>query len=158
MFVPLVVPALPLLRQAFGGESRRATTDQQARLRIFPTAARSGPDATMSDKQKILLIDDDALVAQLVSMLVATFRGESFAVEHVSDYAGGLEHLMSGRYALCLLDYRLGDGDGLQMLREAKGRKCPTPIILLTGDTREETDLAAMEGGAADFIVKSELK
>ena len=112
----------------------------------------------MSDKQKILLIDDDALVAQLVSMLVATFRGESFAVEHVSDYAGGLEHLMSGRYALCLLDYRLGDGDGLQMLREAKGRKCPTPIILLTGDTREETDLAAMEGGAADFIVKSELK
>ena len=65
---------------------------------------------------------------------------------------------MSGQYALCLLDYRLGDGDGLQMLREAKGRKCPTPIILLTGDTREETDLAAMEGGAADFIVKSELK
>jgi len=108
--------------------------------------------------KKLLLIDDDPLVAQLIGMLVEKFRGESFALEHAADYAGGLQRLLTGAYALCLLDYRLGSGDGLELLREAKARRCPTPIILLTGDTREETDLAAMEGGAADFIVKQDLK
>ena len=112
----------------------------------------------MNDSKTLLLIDDDPLVAQLVGMLVEKFRGEPFALEHVADYAGGLEQLLTGAYALCLLDYRLGDGDGLGLLREAKARHCPTPVILLTGDTREETDLAAMENGAADFIIKRDLK
>ena len=112
----------------------------------------------MNSTQKILLIDDDTLVAQLVGMLVAAFRGNAYTLEHAADYAGGLQRLMSGSYALCLLDYRLHSGDGLQLLREAKAQNCPTPIILLTADGREETDEAAMAAGAADFINKSELK
>ena len=112
----------------------------------------------MNNPRKILLIDDDPLVAQLIGMLVEKFQGEPFMVDHAADYAGGLQRLLGGTYALCLLDYRLGTGDGLELLREAKAKECPTPIILLTGDTHEETDLAAMEGGAADFIVKRDLK
>lgn len=112
----------------------------------------------MTPAKKLLLIDDDPLVAQLIGMLVEKFRGDPFTVEHAADYAGGLQRLLSGAYALCLLDYRLGTSDGLELLREAKARQCPTPIILLTGDTREETDLAAMESGAADFIIKRDLK
>jgi DNA-binding response OmpR family regulator len=108
--------------------------------------------------QKLLLIDDDPLVTQLIGMLVEKFTGEGYALEHATDYAGGLQKLLTGSYALCLLDYRLGTGDGLELLREAKAKHCPTPVILLTGDTREETDLAAMEGGAADFIIKRDLK
>ena len=111
----------------------------------------------MNSPKKILLIDDDPLVAQLMTMLVEKFS-EPYALEHAADYAGGLQKLLTGSYALCLLDYRLGDGDGLQLLREAKAKLCPTPVILLTGDTREETDLAAMESGAADFIIKRDLK
>jgi two-component system, cell cycle response regulator len=112
----------------------------------------------MEAAQKILLIDDDPLVAQLIGMLVGGFRGTPYTVDHSADYAGGLQRLLTGSYALCLLDYRLGDSDGLELLRNAKARECPTPIILLTGDTREEIDLAAMEGGAADFICKSDFK
>jgi DNA-binding response OmpR family regulator len=112
----------------------------------------------MNSPLKILLIDDDPLAAQLVGMIVASFHENSYALDHVPDYASGLQRLLDGSYALCLLDYRLGDGDGLQLLGEAKAQDCPTPIILLTGDEREETDLAAMEGGASDFIVKSDLK
>ena len=112
----------------------------------------------MSDSRTLLLIDDDPLVAQLMGMLVEKFSGEPFALEHASDYASGLQRLLTGTFALCLLDYRLGTGDGLELLREAKAKQCPTPVILLTGDTREETDLAAMESGAADFIIKRDLK
>jgi DNA-binding response OmpR family regulator len=112
----------------------------------------------MESPSKLLLIDDDSLVGQLVTMLVAAFKQTSFTVEHARDYTSGLQKLLGGGYALCLLDYRLGEGDGLQLLREAKAQKCATPIILLTGDTSEETDLAAMESGAADFIIKGDLK
>ena len=112
----------------------------------------------MNSTPKILLIDDDPLIAQLVGMIVAVFQEDAYTLEHVPDYAGGLKRLLSGNYALCLLDYHLGEGDGLELLREAKSQHCPTPIILLTGDSREETDLAAMEGGAADFINKRDLK
>jgi DNA-binding response OmpR family regulator len=108
--------------------------------------------------KKILLIDDDPLVAQFVGMLVTAFKGESYELEHAPDYTGGLERLLSGNYAVCLLDYRLGTNDGLELLREAKAQGCRAPIILLTGDSREETDEAAMESGASDFIVKSDLK
>lgn len=112
----------------------------------------------MEPANKILLIDDDPLVAQLIGMLVGTFRGTPYSLDHSPDYAGGLQRLLSGSYALCLLDYRLGDGDGLELLRHAKAQECPTPIILLTGDTREEIDMAAMESGAADYVCKSDFK
>ncbi|MEX2045060.1 MAG: response regulator [Opitutus sp.] len=112
----------------------------------------------MEPAQKILLIDDDPLVAQLIGLLVGAFRGTQYVLDHSPDYAGGLQRLLGGSYALCLLDYRLGDGDGLELLRNAKSRECPTPIILLTGDTREEIDLAAMESGAADYICKTDFK
>jgi diguanylate cyclase (GGDEF)-like protein len=43
------------------------------------------------------------------------------------------------------------------LLREAKGRNCLTPVILLTGNGSEETDLAALEGGAVDYLEKINL-
>ncbi len=107
--------------------------------------------------KKILLIDDDPVMADLVSQLVAAFRRGPFVLEYASDYAGGLRCLLSGAYALCLLDYQLGTRDGLELLREAKAQHCTTPVILLTGSAREETDLAAMECGAIDFMEKTEL-
>lgn len=112
----------------------------------------------MNNQRKILLIDDDPMIAQLIGMLVSKFHGEQYTVDHSADYESGLTRLLNGSYALCILDYHLGTSDGLQLLREAKDWKCSTPIILLTGDTREETDLAAMDGGASDFINKGDLK
>jgi diguanylate cyclase (GGDEF)-like protein len=111
----------------------------------------------MPPSRKILLIDDDATTAELVGFMVGAFRRERFVVEHRPDYAGGLRSLLTGDYALCLLDYNLGERNGLQLLREAKVQRCPTPVILLTGDSNEETDLAAMEGGAVDFLEKIDL-
>ena len=111
----------------------------------------------MPPPRKILLIDDDAAMAELVGFMMGAFRRERFVLEHRADYAGGLQRLLSGDYALCLLVYNLGERDGLQLLREAKAQHCTTPVILLTGDANEDTDLAAMEGGAVDFLEKIDL-
>lgn len=111
----------------------------------------------MSTPRKILLIDDDATMAELVGFMVGAFRRERFVMEHRASFEAGLRSLVGGDYVLCLLDYNLGDRNGLELLREAKAQQCLTPIILLTGDTNEETDLAAMEGGAVDFLEKIDL-
>jgi two-component system cell cycle response regulator len=111
----------------------------------------------LSTAKKILLIDDDPAIAELLRQLVSAFRRGPFVLEHVSDYEAGQQGLLTGDYALCLLDYHLADRDGLELLREMKASQCATPIIVLTGSTQEGTDMAAMDCGAADFISKAEL-
>jgi diguanylate cyclase (GGDEF)-like protein len=111
----------------------------------------------MNQTKKLLLIDDEFAMAGLLGHLVANFRRGPFVLEHAADYASGLQMLTSGDYALCLLDYQLGPRNGLDLLREAKALRCPTPVILLTGSGRQETDMAAMDSGAADYIEKVDL-
>ncbi|MDD3180168.1 MAG: diguanylate cyclase [Opitutaceae bacterium] len=107
--------------------------------------------------RKILLIDDDPSLVVLLGRWFEEFRSGPFALEHAADFDGGLRRLMSGSYALCLLDDRLGMRDGLELLSEAKTKNCPTPVILLMGEGREDADMTAIDAGAADFLGKCEL-
>ena len=111
----------------------------------------------MSKVRKLLLIDDDRLQQRLLQQHVQNFRSGPFELEEAGTYADGLKKLLSGKYAACLLDYRLDDGDGLGLLREARIAECHTPVIFLTADENEDVDIAAMEAGAADYLVKSAL-
>jgi diguanylate cyclase (GGDEF)-like protein len=111
----------------------------------------------MNSARKILLIDDDPAIAEMLGLFVSGFRRGPFVLEHAVDYEEGLRRLLSDAYALCLLDYNLGARNGLELLREAKVSRCATPVILLTGSDRAEIDLAAMDSGAVDYIEKCEV-
>ncbi len=106
--------------------------------------------------KRILLIDDERLQHALVQGFVKRFR-QPWEVECASDYATGLKLLLSGRHAVCLLDYRLGLRDGLELLREARAAGCNVPVVLLTAEASDEIDEAALEAGAMDYLVKGEL-
>ena len=108
----------------------------------------------MAKVRKILLIDDDRQQTRLVQQMVANFRSSPFELEEAQTYESGLKKLLSGKYAACLLDYRLDDRDGLTLLREARIAGSQTPVIFLTADENEEVDIAAMEAGAVDYLVK----
>jgi diguanylate cyclase (GGDEF)-like protein len=126
----------------------------------MPIAAppQANHDRVLVDQlRKILLIDDEPVMVEILTLQVARFRRGPFVLEYASNYDDGLRRLLRGDYALCLLDYNLGPRNGLDLLREAKAARCPTPVILLTGSNRAEADLAAMDSGAADFLEKSEL-
>lgn len=107
--------------------------------------------------RRILLIDDDRLQHALVRGFVGQFRSGPWELDVASDYATGLKMLLSGKYAVCLLDYRLGERDGLELLREARAADNATPVVFLTADASDEIDDAAMEAGAMDYLFKGEL-
>lgn len=106
---------------------------------------------------KVLLIDDDRLQFRLTHELFRTFQNERYELEWVSTYAAGLSRLVTGHYAVCLLDYQLRDGDGLHLMREAVSMGCRTPIVFLTAEATDRIDRAAMEAGALDYLVKCEI-
>ncbi len=114
-------------------------------------------DTPPSKVRKILLIDDDERQEHLLTLQLAKFRREQFALEYAPTYEAGLKKLLSGNYAVCLLDYHLGERNGLELLRESRISGCDTPILILTADDSDEVDIAAMEAGAVDYLVKAAL-
>ncbi|HVZ63467.1 MAG TPA: diguanylate cyclase [Lacunisphaera sp.] len=110
--------------------------------------------ASPRQPRKLLLIDDDRMQHKLMEAMVRNFRSGPFELEPATTFAEGMKKLLSGKYVACLLDYRLNDGDGLALLRQARIDGCVTPTIVLTADDSEEVDLAAMDAGAVDYLVK----
>lgn len=111
----------------------------------------------MAEPQKILLIEDDRLQFRVTERLLAGARMARFTVDWAQTYEDGLNRLMTGGYAACLLDYQLGARDGLMLLREVRAAHCDTPVIFLTADASEQVDEAAMQAGASDYLVKGEI-
>lgn len=105
---------------------------------------------------KILLVEDDEDDYFIIEDLLngAPLRCE---LDWVDGYEAGLKGVCSGEYDVTLLDYRLGERSGMDLLREALERGCRTPMILLTGQGDYEVDVEAMGSGASDYLVKDQL-
>jgi diguanylate cyclase (GGDEF)-like protein/PAS domain S-box-containing protein len=110
---------------------------------------------------RVLLVDDDEEEFILLEAMLSTSQpGASYpelALEWVSRYEEAAAAFSGGQYDAYLIDYRLGHRSGLDLLREAAERGCQAPIIMLTGQGNYDVDLAAMQLGAADYLVKGQL-
>ncbi len=106
---------------------------------------------------KVLLIDDDEDDYILTRDWFKEFQVASCTLEWVNSYQAGRDAILTGQYDICLVDYRLGEGNGLELLREAINHGCAAPIIFLTGQGDREIDIEAMKAGAADYLEKSQL-
>ncbi len=106
---------------------------------------------------RVLVIDDDRLQFRLVQAHFNRFQAGSYELEWSETYEDGLAKLLKGGYAVCLLDYRLGEKDGLQLIREAAEAGCRTPIVFLTAESSGTVDIQALEAGALDYLVKGEI-
>lgn len=122
-------------------------------VRAPARSADAGPPAP----RRILLIDDDRLQFRLTQEHFRAFPGAPYALDWADSYSSGLAKLRGGGYAACLLDYQLGERDGLELIREAVAGGCRTPIVFLTAETADRIDLAAMNAGALDYLVKGEI-
>ncbi|MGA3118148.1 MAG: PAS domain S-box protein [Syntrophobacteraceae bacterium] len=106
---------------------------------------------------KVLLIDDDEDDYIVVRDLLSDISSIEFILKWVSNYEAALDAILSSEFDVCLLDYRLKERNGLELLQEAVSRSAMTPIVFLTGQGGYDLDLEAMSKGAADWLDKGEL-
>ncbi len=107
---------------------------------------------------KLLIIEDDEDDYILTRDLLNEIKGARYEITWASRYADGLEAICRGAFDVCLVDYRLGEGTGIELLRESTARGILTPMILLTGQSEKEIDLEAAEAGAADYLIKGNIE
>ena len=107
---------------------------------------------------KVLLVEDDEDDYIITRDLLAEIRGKQFRLEWAKTYAQGLELMARNQHDVCLVDYRLGPHNGVELLRAATERGCQSPVILLTTSDHQEIDVEAMEAGASDYLVKGRLE
>lgn len=105
----------------------------------------------------ILLIDDDEDDFVHIRDLLQDVKDVQCNVSWEPTYEGGLNALQGKQFDACLLDYKLGEKTGLDLLIEAKKRSFSFPVIFLTGMGDFDLDIKAMENGASDYLVKSQL-
>ncbi|RPI96234.1 MAG: PAS domain S-box protein, partial [Chloroflexi bacterium] len=107
---------------------------------------------------KVLLVEDDEDDYILTRALLTEIPGQQFVLDWVKTFQAGLEALCHNEHDVALVDYRLGAQNGVELLREAIERNCNPPIILLTGSGQHQVDVEAMNAGAADYLVKGQLR
>jgi PAS domain S-box-containing protein len=106
---------------------------------------------------RVLLIEDDEDDYIVLRSMLSEISSTTFYLQWANTYEAGVQWLCRAEHDVCLLDYRLGGKDGLELLREVIARGCETPIILLTGQGGYDVDIEAMKAGAADFLVKGQM-
>ncbi|HXE58061.1 MAG TPA: diguanylate cyclase [Gemmatimonadales bacterium] len=108
----------------------------------------------MGEIVRVLLVDDDEEDFLLTRDLFRQIDAGRYVVEWAASYDEGLAAVSRQEHDVCLIDYRLGPANGLDLLREAIRRGVHTPLILLTGQGDHEVDVQAMKEGAADYLIK----
>ncbi|NVJ59501.1 MAG: response regulator transcription factor [Gammaproteobacteria bacterium] len=100
--------------------------------------------------QKILLVDDDIELCELLSDYLS---GEEFSVDAVHDGAKAAEQAMAEHYDLIILDVMLPNKNGFEILRELSTKK-QTPVLMLTAKGDEIDRIVGLEMGADDYLAK----
>ena len=106
----------------------------------------------MSDKvSKILLVEDEAPLAALYSQYL---KEENVSITHVSTGAAAKEVLYNDPPDAMLLDVRLPDMEGTELLNVIRLRNLSTSVIMITAHGSINMAVETMRGGAYDFLVK----
>jgi two-component system response regulator CpxR len=100
--------------------------------------------------QRILLIDDDNELSQLVSDYLTL---DGFSLDVAADGISGLERAQSGLYQLILLDVMLPGLDGLSLLRQLR-QSSYCPVLMLTARGDDIDRIVGLELGADDYLAK----
>ncbi|MBI4132852.1 MAG: response regulator transcription factor [Candidatus Sungbacteria bacterium] len=102
---------------------------------------------------KILIIDDDPLIAEMYTLKL---KEAGFDVEVATDGRAGLEKIKGGNYDVVLLDVVLPIMDGFEILQSLQREgKSPPPVILLTNLGQKEDVDRGMALGAVDYVIKA---
>jgi DNA-binding response OmpR family regulator len=110
------------------------------------------------DTISVLLVEDDEDDYIILKALLLETEAGKFRLDWVATYDAAVEKMARNQHDVFLVDYVLGERNGVDLLNEAREKGCNAPIILLTGRGDRDVDLAAMKAGAADYLDKEQLR
>jgi len=100
---------------------------------------------------RVLVAEDDAA---LRSVLERGLKENGYVVDAVSDGAAALRHLRVYDYDVAVLDWRMPERSGIEVVAEARSLGDRTPILMLTARDAPSDRVAGLNGGADDYLVK----
>ncbi|HVG12896.1 MAG TPA: ATP-binding protein [Flavisolibacter sp.] len=106
---------------------------------------------------RILIIDDDEDDFFITSEYLRHIQEYRLTINWCYKFSDAVEQVRNRGYDLYFVDYRLGAKTGLDFLKEAVRFGCEEPIVLLTGKGNKEIDIEAMQTGATDYLIKTDL-
>jgi DNA-binding NtrC family response regulator len=102
-------------------------------------------------REKILIVDDEELIRLTLTEALRTW---GYASAEAGSATSALALFESEQPVATLMDVNLPDGSGLEVLREIKRRHPDAVVIMITGNVLVEDTIAALRGGAYDFVSK----
>ena len=100
---------------------------------------------------RILVAEDDDMIGE---SLVAFLESEDYAVDWVRDGQSALLAMKTTPFSLVILDLGLPGKDGLQVLKEVRARRDPTPVLVTTARDTVDDRVKGLDSGADDYLVK----
>jgi len=100
---------------------------------------------------QVLVVDDEPDIRELLEL---TLIKMGLGVVSAATLAEAKERLKGGRFDLCLTDMRLGDGEGLELVRHIAGLGSDLPVAVITAHGSAENAVAALKAGAFDYVSK----
>lgn len=106
---------------------------------------------------RVLIVDDDEDDFYITRENIKHIPNHHFTIDWCPHYDEVLGHMLHKHYDIYFVDYLLGAKSGVDLLKDALKAGCEEPIILLTGKGNRKVDIEAMQLGAIDYLVKTEL-
>jgi len=101
--------------------------------------------------KRVLVVDDEPVV---VNSIRKTLSRKGLGVDYANTAEEGLAKVLSGEYDLVLLDMKLPDMGGLELLGKIKRRAPDLPVVMVTGFASIDTAVEAIRSGANDYVAK----
>lgn len=112
----------------------------------------------MNKITQILFVDDDADDYIMVRDMINAMPKGQFKLEWQADYNDALPIMKRQEHDVYLIDYMLGEKNGLDLIRNAFPEGCPLPVILLTARGRREIDEEALSIGVTEYFDKADIR
>ena len=100
---------------------------------------------------RLLIVEDDK---PFLTRLARAMEGRGFTVSQADSVAEGMGHVRRDTFDYAVVDMRLGDGNGLDVVQALKKKSPDTRAIVLTGYGNIATAVTAVKMGAVDYLAK----
>lgn len=105
----------------------------------------------MGNRQRVLIIDDEPDIRELLTLSLSQMDLDSDAVGTLGEARACIDREV---FDLCLTDMRLPDGDGIDLVRHIQKDHPELPVAIITAYGNVETAVEALKAGAFDFVSK----